>query len=101
MKRCSVREAEGEAERGGKKPRSAAQSRSRRGEEGLLVHDCAGVFLTEETAHTVKNKGLLTAGGGGGCLWGRMEERREGETVTVVPTSHLKRLLAALLVTGM
>lgn len=64
------------------------------------MHDCARVFLTGETAHTVK-KGLLTADCFilGGDLGGGVEERREWETVTG-PTNHLK-LLAALLATGM
>lgn len=58
VKGCSMRERERERERqGGGKPWSATQSRSHRGEEGLLVHRCACVFLTGKTAHKVKQGG--------------------------------------------
>lgn len=48
---------EGEARGEGGEPWSATQSRSHRGEEGLLVQRCARVFLTGKTAHKVEQEG--------------------------------------------
>lgn len=52
-KRQPAREGGREKERGKKKARSATQSRSHRGEEGLLVHDSARVLLAGKTAPAV------------------------------------------------
>lgn len=75
MQHAREGEGEGEAKRK-KKPWSATQSRSHRGEEGLLVHDCARVFLTGKTAHKGQEPRLIAPVWDGG-LWGRDEERKQ------------------------
>lgn len=75
MQHASEGEGEGEAKRK-KKPWSATQSRSHRGEEGLLVHGCALVFLTGKTARKGQEPRLIAPVWDGG-LWGRDEEREQ------------------------